>query len=163
MTAEAIDQSTREWTYEPDRARGEASVTAFSHGSEAILTADGFSWRTDLPTELGGSNHAASPTHMLLGALAGCAVVVIRDTLAPQLGIPVDAVEATASCATDARGVLGMDGVKPDLRKLHLDVRITSPMGAAAVDQLGDAWQERSPIILSFSKPVELTLLFTAA
>src|SRR5687767_6695014 len=101
MTAEAIDQSVRMWTYEPEKARGEASVTAFSHGSEAVLSADGFSWRTDLSTELGGSNHAPSPTHMLLGALAGCAVVVIRDTLAPQLGIPVEAVEATARCATD--------------------------------------------------------------
>ena len=39
-----------------------------------------------------------------VSALAGCAVVFIRDTPAPQLGITVDAIEATAQCETDARG-----------------------------------------------------------
>ena len=70
-----------------------------------------FSWHTDMPLPLGGTNEAPSPTALLLSALAGCAVVFIRDTLAPQLGVTVDAIEATAQCETDARGLLGMDSV----------------------------------------------------
>jgi uncharacterized OsmC-like protein len=54
-----------------------------------------FSWRTDLPVPLGGANEAPSPTALLLSALAGCAVVFIRDTLAPQLGVTVVNVRPT--------------------------------------------------------------------
>ena len=46
-----------------------------------------FSWHTDMPVPLGGTNEALSPTALLLSALAGCAVVFIPDTLAPQLGV----------------------------------------------------------------------------
>jgi hypothetical protein len=49
----------------------------------------------------------------LLGALAGCAVVFIRDTLGPQLGVQIDAVEATAQADADSRRLLGMDAVAP--------------------------------------------------
>jgi uncharacterized OsmC-like protein len=38
------------------------------------------SWRTDMPVPLGGTNEAPSPTALLLSAVAGCAVVFIRDT-----------------------------------------------------------------------------------
>jgi hypothetical protein len=46
-----------------------------------------FSWHTDMPVPLCGTNEAPSPTALLLSALAGYAVVFIRDTLAPQLGV----------------------------------------------------------------------------
>ncbi|HVM14705.1 MAG TPA: OsmC family protein, partial [Egibacteraceae bacterium] len=75
-------------------------------------------WRADLPPPLGGTNEAPSPTALLLGALAGCAVVFIRDTLAPQLGVRVTDVAATVKCETDARGLLGLEGAEPDLRNL---------------------------------------------
>ena len=38
-----------------------------------------FSWHTDMPVPLGGTNEAPSPTALLLSALAGCAVVVTRS------------------------------------------------------------------------------------
>ena len=85
-----------------------------------------FSWRTDMPVPLGGTNEAPSPTALLSSALAGCAVVFIRDTLAPQLGVTVDAIEATAQCETDARGLLGMDGVAPDVHNVGLTIAIQS-------------------------------------
>ena len=86
----------------------------------------GGSWRTDMPVPLGGTNEAPSPTALLLSALAGCAVVFIRDTLAPQLGVTVDAIEATAQCETDARGLLGMNSVAPDVRNVGLTIAIQS-------------------------------------
>ena len=85
-----------------------------------------FSWHTDMPVPLGGTNEAPSPTALLLSALAGCAVVFIRDTLAPQLGVTVDTIEATAQCETDARGLLGMDSVAPDVRNVGLTIAIQS-------------------------------------
>jgi uncharacterized OsmC-like protein len=72
-----------------------------------------FSWHTDMPVPLGGTNEAPSPTALLLSALAGCAVVFIRDTLAPQLGVTVDTIESTAQLMRMRAGVWGWIASRP--------------------------------------------------
>src|SRR3712207_285228 len=121
------------------------TVKARADGAQAAMEAGPFPWRSDLPEPIGGTNQAPSPTALLLSALAGCAVVFIRDTLAPQLGVRVDAVEATARCEADARGLLGMAGAEPDLKNIHLDVRVHSPDGEGEVRKVYEAWRERRP------------------
>jgi uncharacterized OsmC-like protein len=117
-----------------------------------------FSWRSDLPEPIGGTNQAPSPTALLLGALAGCAVVFIRDTLAPQLGVRVNAVEATAECEADARGLLGMDGAEPDLKNLRLEIKVQSPDSEGDVQRVYKAWRERCPIYLALTKAMNVSL-----
>ena len=133
MNPETIRATTESWTKDPTAGRGKPTVTARAEGSQAVIQAGPFTWRADLPPALGGTNQAPSPTALLLSALAGCAVVFVRDTLAPQLGVRVDAVEATVSCETDARGLLGIDGAEPDLQNVTLDVVVESPDGEDAV------------------------------
>lgn len=163
MHTETISATVAEWTKEPAKALGAPVVTARADGAQAVIQAGAFTWRADLPPALGGGNEAPTPTAMLLGALAGCAVVFVRDTLAPQLGIRVTAVEATARCQTDARGLLGMDGAAPDLGGLSLDVSVTSPDGEDAVTRIAHVWQERCPIYLALTKPADVALSFQAA
>lgn len=127
-----------------------------------MIQAGPFTWRADLPAPLGGTNQAPSPTALLLSALAGCGVVFVRDTLAPQLGMRIKAVEATAKCETDARGLLGMDGAEPDLRNMTLDVSVDSPDGEDAVAQLARIWQERCPIYLALQNPTDVNVRFRA-
>ena len=91
-------------------------------------------------------------------ALAGCAVVFIRDTLGPQLGVRVESVEASARCETDARGLLGIDGAAPDLQNVHLDIRIESPDEDSEVERLFAVWKERCPIYLALIKPTGVTV-----
>jgi uncharacterized OsmC-like protein len=122
-----------------------------------VLEAGSFSWRADLPPAIGGTNQAPSPTALLLSALAGCAVVFIRDTLAPQLGIPVESVEATARCESDARGLLGMSGAAPDLQNIELAIQVTSSDGETGARRLYEAWQERCPIYLALVKATTVT------
>ena len=88
----------------------------------------------------------------LLSALAGCAVVFNRDTLAPQLGVRVDAIEATAQCDTDARGLLGMGGVAPDLHNIALSIVIQSSESEDAIRKVYQVWQERCPVYLALTK-----------
>jgi hypothetical protein len=45
----------------------------------------------------------------------------IRDTLAPQLDVTVDAIEATAQCER-TRAVSGMDSVAPDVGNVSLSI-----------------------------------------
>lgn len=163
MKIETIEASVEAWRKEPEKALGTPVVTARAEGCQAVIQAGAFTWRADLPPALGGTNEAPSPTALLLSALAGCAVVFVRDTLAPQLGIRVDAVEATVKCDTDARGLLGMNGAEPGLRNLSLDVSVESPDGDAAVKQIADVWEERCPIYLALAKPVGVSLQFRAA
>ncbi|HKY50324.1 MAG TPA: OsmC family protein, partial [Candidatus Limnocylindria bacterium] len=74
-------------------------------------------------------------------------------TVAPQLGIPVESVEATARCESDARGLLGMSGAAPDLQNIELEIQVTSAAAEADVRRLYQTWQERCPIYLSLVKP----------
>ena len=94
MDPSKIQQTIQLWQAEPGKAQARPTVKAWSDGSQAVIEAGPFSWRADLPPSLGGKNEAPSPVALLLGALAGCAVALLRDTLAPQLGVQVDEVHA---------------------------------------------------------------------
>ncbi len=158
MQPETISQTVRLFEEQPDKAKTTPTVKAHADGAQAAMEAGPFSWRSDLPEPIGGTNQAPSPTALLLGALAGCAVVFIRDTLAPQLGVRVEAVEATARCEADARGLLGMAGAAPDLKNIHLDVRVHSPDGEGEVRKVYEAWRERCPIYLALTKGMDVSL-----
>ena len=158
MQPETIRQTVRLFEEQPEKARTKPTVKAHTDGSQAVMEAGPFSWNSDLPEPLGGTNQAPSPTALLLSALAGCAVVFIRDTLAPQLGVRVDAVEATAQCEADARGLLGMTGAEPDLTNIRLDIRVQSPDSESEVQKIYEAWQERCPIYLALTKAMNVSL-----
>lgn len=162
MNADTIAATVEAWTADPATARGTPTVTARAEGSQAVIQAGPFTWRADLPPALGGSNDAPSPTAMLLGALAGCAVVFVRDALAPQLGIEVRGISATAACDTDARGLLGIGDAMPDLGGLRLDVTVESPDGDDAARRIADVWQQRCPIYLALLKPTDVAVRFHA-
>ena len=107
---------------DPAKARSPPTVTATLANGRARLSAGSFNWDADLPAILGGENLAPSPTAYLLGALAGCAVTFLRDTLAPQFDVELDDVTAAASSVSDLRGLVGIDGASPDLTDLELDI-----------------------------------------
>jgi uncharacterized OsmC-like protein len=155
---ETISQTVRLFEEQPETAQSKPTVKAHTEGSQAVMEAGQFSWRSDLPEPIGGTNQAPSPTALLLSALAGCAVVFIHDTLAPQLGVRVDAVEATAQCEADGRGLLGMAEAEPDLKNIRLDIRVQSSDDESDVQKVYEAWQERCPIYLALTKAMDVSL-----
>jgi uncharacterized OsmC-like protein len=154
MNPEIIQQSVKLWTNEPEKAKVSPVVKARTDGAQAVVEAGPFSWRTDVPPALGGENKAASPTALLLGALGGCAAVLIRDTLAPQLGLRVDSVQAEVKCKADFRGLLGMPGSIPDLENLEITIRIESSESEEKIQALYQAWLDRCPVYLALTKPL---------
>jgi uncharacterized OsmC-like protein len=163
MSVQAIEASTQKFTAEPDAGRSAPAVTASLINGRARLSAGPFNWDADLAPAVGGGNMAPSPTAYLLGALAGCAVAFVHDTLAPQLGVKLDEVSATARCTTDARGLLGMAGAVPDLGDVAIDIRVVSAEPAERLAYLFEVWKERCPIYLALLKPLEVTATFSAA
>ena len=158
MTMTAIDAAAT-FREDPTKARSAPTVTATLANGRARLSAGSFNWDADLPPILGGENLAPSPTAYLLGALAGCAVAFLRDTLAPQFDVEIDDVTAAASSVSDLRGLVGIDGAAPDLTELKLDIRVSSRSPQDRIDAMFAAWKERCPIYLALLNPnaIELT------
>src|SRR5690242_11170291 len=153
MTSTMLAETEARFRADPSTARSKPTVTATLANGHARLSAGPFNWDADLPAVLGGENLAPSPTAYLLGALAGCAVAFLRDTLAPQFGVEIDDVTAVASAASDLRGLVAIDGAVPDLTDLSLDVRVSTTSPADRVDAMFDAWRQRCPIYLALLKP----------
>ena len=158
MTTTAIDAAAT-FREDPAKARSAPTVTATLANGRARLSAGPFNWDADLPAILGGENLAPSPTAYLLGALAGCAVAFLYDSLAPQFDVEIDGATAAASSVSDLRGLVGIDGAAPDLTDLKLDIQLTSRSPQDRIDAMLAAWRERCPIYLALLKPnaVELT------
>jgi uncharacterized OsmC-like protein len=157
MKTETILSTIQQWKEHPEKAQVTPVVTARASGSEAIISAGSFSWRADLPAVLGGSNQAPSPTTLLLSALAGCAVVFIRDTIGPLLNVAISDVRATARCRTDFRGLVGLDGAMPDLTDVELEIEISSPHGERDIESVMEMWKERCPVYLALIQPLKVT------
>src|ERR687895_707373 len=160
MTLEVIKNTSQLWRAEPEKAKGRMAVTADFDGGAASFATGSFSWRADLPSALGGGDSAPSPTSLLLSSLAGCAVLFLRDILAPQLGVALRSVKAVASCESDDRGLLGIGGATPDLQ-----VEIDSPSPQEKIDALIAVWKQRCPIYLALTLPqsVQVSLSLRAA
>ncbi|MDP9069901.1 MAG: OsmC family protein, partial [Actinomycetota bacterium] len=63
-------------------------------------------------------------------------------------------------CETDARGLLGMDGAEPDLRRVSLDVTVQSPDGDTGVNKIAEVWRQRCPIYLALVNPTDVAVQF---
>ena len=163
MNASVIAETEARFRADPSTARSNPTVTATLVNGRARLSAGPFNWDADLPVALGGENLAPSPTAYLLGALAGCAVAFLHDTLAPGFDVQIDDVTAVAKCSTDARGLLGIDGAAPDLSDLALDIKVSSPSPEDRVEAMLAAWRERCPIYLALLKPNSIALTTAGA
>lgn len=163
MALNVISETEQKFRADPSAARSTPSVTATLANGRARLSAGAFNWEADLGPALGGQNLAPSPTAYLLGALCGCAVAFLNDTLAPQFGVTITDVHATARCASDARGLLGQDGVAPDLSDISLEIRVVSSDPADRVQPMLRAWEQRCPIYLALQKPNAISFSATVA
>jgi len=160
-----LAESAAKFRSDPTAGVTNPTVTATVLNGHARLSSGPFNWESDLGPAVGGENMAPSPTAYLLGALAGCGVIFMRDTLAPQFGVTLDDITATASARADLSGLLGVEGTDPALTDITLEVRIASNDPAERVDAMLAAWRERCPIYLALrsANPVTLDVQVTTS
>ncbi len=163
--ATTLAESAERFRADPASAITTPSVTATILNGHARLASGPFNWESDLGPAVGGGNVAPSPTAYLLGALAGCGAIFLRDTLAPQFEVTLTDVEATASCRADVAGLLGVEGADPALSAITLTLRVSSPDPVQRVEAMLAAWRERCPIYLAIrnANPVALDFEVAAA
>jgi uncharacterized OsmC-like protein len=147
---------------DPTAGRTAPAVTATLADGRARLSAGAFSWEADLPPSIGGANAAPSPTAYLLGALAGCGVAFLNDTLAPEFDVTIHGITAVARCRADLAGLVGIVGAAPDLTDLELDIEVVTPDPESKTGPMLDAWQRRCPIFLALRNPNAVALRTTA-
>jgi uncharacterized OsmC-like protein len=163
MQPEIIHATEELYRANPDGARAKPAVRGRLVEGRAELSAGAYTWHSDLPPALGGTGSAPTPTQYLLGALAGCAVAFIHDTLAPQLSITVDDLTVVARCRADARGLLGMDGATPDLEGIEIEISVATSASAERLAALEEAWRDRCPIYLAVVKANRASVQLTQA
>lgn len=163
MQPEIIHATEELYRSNPDGARTTPAVRGRLVEGRAELSAGAYTWHSDLPPALGGTGSAPTPTQYLLGALAGCAVAFIHDTLAPQMSITVDDLTVVARCRADARGLLGMDGAIPDLEEIEIEISVATSASAERLAALEEVWRERCPIYLAVVKANQASLRLAQA
>lgn len=161
MSSTLIDETVAKFHADPSAAQSAPAVTATLANGRARLSGGPFNWEADLPPVVGGGNVAPSPTAYLLGALAGCAVAFINETLAAQLGVELTSVSAVASCRSDLRGLLGMEGADPSLTNLAIEITIDSPESPERVEQVRQAWLQRCPVYLALLNAATVDVTWT--
>ena len=138
MTSAALTDAIARFTADPSAGQISPTVTASLADGRARLSADPFTWDSDLAPTLGGHNEAPSPVAYLLGGLAGCAVAFLANTLAPQFGVEIEEASAIARCVNDLAGVLGVEGTDPALtRDRRRDARVLAEPAAAGGGHAG--------------------------
>lgn len=155
-----IQDTYATFSADPEAARTAPAVAATLNNGFARASAGPFNWDIDLPGPLGGGNQAPSPTAYFLGALAGCAVAFVNDTLAPEFDVEIDGITATAGCSADLGGLVGVPDSDPRLRDLRLTVEISSTGPGDRLAALQQAWRERCPIYLAIAEPNDIDLTF---
>lgn len=163
MQLEIIHATEALYRANPDGARTTPAVRGRLVDARAELSAGAHTWHADLPPALGGTGSAPTPTQYLLGALAGCAIAFIHDTLAPQLGIAIDDLTVVARCRADARGLLGIDDAIPDLEQIEVEISIATSASAERLASLIAVWRERCPIYLAVVKANRASVQLTQA
>lgn len=166
--SERLEQAGAAWRERIAADRSSAHLTskirAVGAGSVATTVRAGkHTFIVDEPAPLAGDDAGASPVEYVLGALAGCQVVVYR-LYAQQLGIPFDEIAVTAEADLDAARLLGADeNVRPGFSDVRLHVTLTGEETQERYEELRQVVDAHCPVHDIIQNPVPVTTTVTRA
>ncbi len=119
---------------------------------------DAFHFDADHPEQFSADDQGASPTEIVLVALASCLTAGVA-TVASNRGVQLHSVSATLEGDMDVRGVLGVD---PDVRNGYSGIRVTYSIDADAsaedIRALVAQSQKRSAVYDIVTNPTTVTV-----
>ena len=122
-------------------------------GGERISRGD--TLPVDLPQQLGGEDRGPAPGELVLAALGSCVAQGFIEAAAIN-AIPVDRLEISAEGHLDLRGTAGVEGVRPGLSRIHLDVEVESGASVEVLDGLLAEAVRLSPVADSLTAGVSI-------
>ncbi len=113
----------------------------------------------DLPEVLGGTDRGPAPGELVLAALGACVAGAFVENAAVA-SIQIDRLEVSATGHLDLRGTAGVEGVRPGMSRIDLEVEVASTADDATVAELLAAAVRRSPVADSLAAGVALATSF---
>lgn len=123
---EALERAREVFLQRPSAAlKVHTPATAVWHGGLKceITGPSGEKAVTDMGTPMGGTGEGANPGWLLRASLASCAATAILMRAA-QLGIELKCLEVSVHSESDARGLVGIDGVSTAHRAMRMSIQI---------------------------------------
>jgi uncharacterized OsmC-like protein len=140
---EAGIMSARVRTRWEERYRTSVTAEEFDLAGDRISRAATFP--VDRPQALGGGDRGPAPGELLLAALGSCVAQSFIEGAA-MTGVRVDRLEISIEGRLDLRGNAGVEGVRPGLSRIYLDVEVESDVDADLLDGLLADAVRRSPV-----------------
>lgn len=150
----AMDRAVTVLTRRPDMGpHDDATARVSWQGGTRMVShhANGTTFETDMPGELGGTGDRVTPGWLFRAGIAACASTTIC-MIAASHGLVLEQLEVSVSSRSDTRGFLGMrdEGgqmFNPGPEAIHMDIRIAAAgADAAQLRALVDESLLRSPM-----------------
>ena len=106
----------------------------------------GFTFRTDEPAAVGGTDNAPTPMQYVVGAVNGCVTVVI-EAVAAEYGIAIDGVRTHSVAHQDVRGFRGTADVSPHFTDFTLTVEMVTATPESDLTAFKHQVERRCPAI----------------
>lgn len=115
-----------------------------------------FSFNTDEPGALGGTDNAPNPVEYLAGALCGCLTAGIATNSA-LFGNDLEKIDIVVKVDFDMRGILGMDrSIQNNALKLHYKVKLKGANDDSTL-RSKETLDRKSAILNTLKLPLEIT------
>jgi uncharacterized OsmC-like protein len=145
--------SARVRTRWEERYRTRVSTEEFAVGGERVIR--GATLTLDRPRVLGGGDGGPAPGELVLAALGSCVAQAFLEE-ASMSGVEVERFELSAEGHLDLRGNVGVEGVRPGITRIDLDVEVESSAGPEVLDGLLAGAVRRSPVADSLAAGVQI-------
>lgn len=109
----------------------------------------------DRPQALGGTDRGPAPGELVLAALGSCVAQTFIEAAA-MTSTQVDRLEISVEGHLDLRGNAGVEGVRPGLSRIHLDVEVDADADDDVLDGLLADAVRRSPVADSLAAGVHV-------
>ncbi|WP_114569759.1 OsmC family protein [Exiguobacterium flavidum] len=123
-------------------------VEAAGKGMQSVSTAGKHSITIDEPPQLGGEDTGPNPLIVLLSSLAGCENVV-ANLVAQEIGFKFDGLDFDIKGTLDARGFMGVEGVKPQFEHVSIVVRVKTDEPDERIAELKEKTDQRCPVYMT--------------
>lgn len=129
--------------------------SSLSDGMKADINIRNFSFVSDEPESLGGTDLGPNPVEIVLGALGACQEIVVK-AYASVLGIEVKKVSVEAHGHLDLKGFFNLSDDRPGFNSVDFKTVIeTSETDSEKLGQLRHFAENRCPVLDIIKNPVE--------
>jgi uncharacterized OsmC-like protein len=125
---EALERARRLFLERPTAARkaNPAATSVWQEGLQFVTTGPaGEKALTDMPEPMGGNGAGSNPGWLLRAALASCTGTAIAMRAASR-GIELKTIEVSVASESDARGLVGIDGISTSLSNMRMTIKLSA-------------------------------------